>query len=148
MKEKMYTADKSIPSEPVINMGITLDEYLGKYRPEILKQKVYMTKSAIVFWTELFDKSGEYEGKRMGRTAVIWPYADRIMYLASKFDGLTDREQNFIKRCRERDIFWRGDEVKAFKKIVDETILYRRLTPDGKSDYRKKTLSMAMAMVK
>ena len=146
MKEKKFTDGKLIQTEALPDMGITLPEYLGKYRPELLKQKSYMTKEAVSFWTELFEKPGEYESKRLGKTAVIWPYADRLMYLATKFDGLTNREKDFILRCRDRDIFWRGDDIEFFRKVVDETILYRRLPAEGKEDYRKKTLSMALSM--
>lgn len=148
MREKKFASERDNAPEVFIDMKISLPDYLMKFRPEIFKQKSYMDKEAISFWSWLFGNPVAYEEKRPGRKAVIWPYADRLMYLATKFDSLEDREKDYIKRCRKANIFWRGDDINDFRKIVDETILFRRLTDEGKEDYRKKTLSMAMAMVK
>ena len=130
--------------------SITLVDYLNK-RIALKRLPEMNNETAIIFYQNLFEPKLDREKKQMllrrnnDEQYLSWPYADRIAYLASKYQTLSKKCREYIVRCRESEIFWRGDEIEKFRKIVRETLIVRKKTPIEKAQYKKNILARVMA---
>lgn len=105
------------------------------------------------FYEDLFEPQAnkECQGYKWKKTAINekpeqvieWPYAQRIIYLAKKFERISPTDRNYIIRLRKEGIFWRGDDVIMFRAIVDEIKKYRRLDPLKKGQYKRDVMKEA-----
>jgi len=138
-----YKKEKEQKTESV-DMNTSISEYITRYAPDILSQSEIMQGvDAISFFIGIFKPSEAYDNKRFVKNSMDWPYANKIIYFARKFLTLSDREQRYIVKASKARIFWRGDDILNFRKIVEETISFRQLSDDEKKQYRKKILEIA-----
>jgi len=129
-----------------VSLTITLPQYVNQYAPEIVAYQSFMeNETALTFWTRLFEKSKD-EGKREIKDRIVWPYADRIIYLAKKFLKQEKKMQAYIMKAAKVNIFWRGDDVGMFQLIVNETLDYRELDQEQKRNYQKRALQVCQGM--
>lgn len=138
--------DKKIVKEdsaPVTKM--TLEQYFNKYGVNAIVHKEYMqARSPIEFWSWLFEPSVEkVEDQQLKGNSVNWPYANRLIRLAMQYMKLTSDGRRYVYKARTQDIFWRGDRIDQFEKIVEETLYFRNLDNDQKKDYKKRAIMMA-----
>jgi hypothetical protein len=127
----------------------TLERYVSQFGDDILKyQKFFNGMEALEFWKYLFDPEGRTEHQFPVKNTVEWPYANRLIYLARKFIKLSDHDRDFIQMARNQKVFWRGDDIKHFDLIVEETLDFRSLKPDEKERYKKRIWDMAMTLRK
>ena len=59
---------------------------------------------------------------------VHWktPYHDRLCYTANQFLRLKEPEKAFVIHGIENGVPWRGDEIKFYKMVCEETELMRK----------------------
>lgn len=67
----------------------------------------------------------------------VWPYAENAKYLLKKFLNGSFELQTIVVAAREDGIFWRGDELDNFYKIIDETEKMRTM---GIAEYKRQAL--------
>jgi hypothetical protein len=96
--------------------------------------------AAIDWFIKMMPGQKPYEAVRQTSTVKgtkfwIWPYADRMKYLARKFFDADTDLQNFVIAARQDRIEWRGDDMKTFLMIIEETEEMHRIGVDA---YRKK----------
>ena len=65
------------------------------------------------------------------------PYHSRILYTLSIFLRLSVSDQRIVVAAREDGIFWRGDTIKFFMLVIDETQRMRKI---GVENYRLESL--------
>ena len=115
---------------------IFMDRGLNRIRPEMEGQAAWQ------FFVDLAEPESPYEKK--GDTG--WPYSERLIVMARKYYALDERSRGYIVKCRQSNVFWRGDDIPVFQKIVAETIRYRRLDANGKTQYHKEVMRMAKSL--
>lgn len=69
-------------------------------------------------------------------------YLQRVDDYMRRFLSLTEAEQRYVIASKEDGCYWRGDDVRAFPLVVDETVKYKSLSEMGKAAYRKNTIAM------
>ena len=69
----------------------------------------------------------------------VWPYAERVEYLLTKFLHLDEDFQKWIVAGRHDRVAWRGEDKDTFFTIVNETESARKM---GVDDYRKQCLAL------
>ena len=147
----------NIDSIPVLSLEITLYEYLGKFSkfkalPEMggeMPDKFYQN----LFEQQKHNEGKEIRAKRYNNDSgdnryLYWPYGDRIVGLARKYQSLPKRAREYILRCRESDVYWRGDEIDDFKTVVKLTLSHRKLSPLKKIEYRRSVMAQAKAITR
>ena len=67
----------------------------------------------------------------------VCPYHSRILYTLSIFLRLSVSDQRIVVAAREDGIFWRGDTIKFFMLVIDETQRMRKI---GVENYRLESL--------
>lgn len=125
---------------------IGLSEYISTYYPDILESIEESNVPMVVFWSDLFERSKQSEFQDLKKNGVSWPYADRLARLARSYKAADAMLKDLIQQAREVDIYWRGDEFSMFDRIVTETILFRRLEPHEKENYKKRAWDVAMSL--
>lgn len=131
----------------VPDLSITLQAYIAKYAPDILSQtEIMQGNTALTFFTGLFQPAQPGEGKRQLKNSVDWPYANRVINFARVFLRLNDREKSYIIKTSQAGIWWRGDDIQNFRRIVEETLNYRRLSEPEKEAYRHRIMAKAKAL--
>jgi len=101
--------------------------------------------TAIKVWKELNEPYLFYEeaprrvsvgGKGEGRW--VSPYNERLIYTFRRFVCMSPRDQRIVLAgIREDRVWWRGDEISDYAKIIDETLKMRDM---GVVAYRKQAL--------
>lgn len=135
---------QEVEEEKPVNLSINIFQYIASGAPDVLELIPVMNGDLpINFFTVIFEPEGNYEHKRQVKNSIEWSYANRIIFLARKFKALSEKGQNFVVKASSRRIWWRGDEMRQFRKIVDETINFRQLSEVEKSNYRKRVLIVA-----
>jgi hypothetical protein len=120
---------------------ISLLDYVKDFAPEVLAPLPIMQEaSALRFWQQTFQPAGSGEGKRLINETLRWPYAERLVYLAREFIKLDERYRRYIVKAAVAQIWWRGDDMQRFKRIVEAHLEYRGLSADEKTNYRKHLL--------
>ncbi len=79
--------------------------------------------------------------------AVRWysPYVERLVTNLVKFLAeLNEKDRRYIVAAKEEGIYWRGDPMKFFYKIVEET---ERLRKMGREAYQAHTQQIAKEYV-
>jgi len=143
---KKFSKDEPISnSSPKLDGHTTILEYIGSSASDILEPMSFMHLPPLEFWTKLFEHESYMEGKRPVKESIKWPYVERLVILARKFKSLSNEDRNFILSSRKSGVFWRGDDIEQFIKIVDSTLDYRDLTSEEKDKYRKNLLKMSSA---
>lgn len=140
-----------VPDKQVTPLGQkpSLEEYINHFEKKILKYYSFMgDKEPLEFWKYMFEKEGRTEHQFPLKNSVEWPYANRLIYLARVFIHLKDDERNFIIKARNQNVFWRGDDIKIFDLIVEETLDFRSLTDKEKESYKKRIWDMALSLRK
>jgi len=66
------------------------------------------------------------------------PYHRRLEHTLRKFMGMRHEERHTILVAREEKIFWRGDEIHFFRRLIEETTRARKIGP---SQYREEAIS-------
>ncbi len=145
MRKKFSKEDNTSSQEPKLDGHTTMLEYIGSYASDILSPMSFMHLTPLEFWKGLFEKENYGEGKRHDKETIRWPYVERLVILARKFKSLFDEDRKFILSSRKSGVFWRGDDMSQFIKIVDATLDYRELTNEEKDRYRKNLLKMSSA---
>ena len=82
---------------------------LEKHRPEEAPRKV-QAKSGGFLWQ--------------------WPYRDRVLFCLRKFKSLPEVEQQTIISARKDKIYWRGDDLDFFMRVIEETEKMREMGID------------------
>ena len=67
----------------------------------------------------------------------ICPYHERIRHTLRKFLSLHEHDQKIIMAAREDKVFWRGDDMPFFMRVIDETVKMRKM---GVEAYRIEAL--------
>lgn len=130
------------------DMGISLDQYVLKYAPDIFcKTAIMGDSSALAFFTDIFQPQQNNEGKRPVKTSIDWPYANRLIVHARNFLKLEIMSQRYVVKAAGAKIWWRGDEINNFRRIVEETISFRQLDADEKRQYRQRIMAIAKTFV-
>jgi len=123
-----------------------IEQRLNRSLPEMHGQAPYE------FFSELFEPEGREERKNMvenrhtEREAIVWPYAIRVLGLARKYITMSARERQYIVRCRESEIFWRGDDMDFFRTYVAELLEYKKLSDEEKVVYRANAFEKMRAL--
>ena len=142
--------DDEVEIKPGIDMSITLFDYFSRRADErnidLLGQlRIMGSKNPLNFYQTIFENQKEHEKKREFKETVKWPYAERLVYLVQKFRTLDFEDQQTITDAVEAlQIYWRGDDMPMFEKIIDETIMYRKLSEKEKQEYRKNLMTSAL----
>ena len=143
-KFKNLVVDEQI----VLDKQCSLAVYIQTYALEILKNEKFMQNTpALEFWQSLFQAKKAGEGKSIEQGYLRWPYAERIIYLAREFKQLDQRSQAYIIKAAEKAIWWRGDDIEQFRRIVQAHLSYRRLNADQRLSYRKHLMQNAKSSV-
>lgn len=145
---KKYKGEESSGEYAGVNgLRTSIMEYVTQFAPDILTSLTIMRSAPVLeYYTRLFDREYRSEEKRMGKSMVIWPYADRIIYLARKFASLSDEEREFVVTARKEKIFWRGDTLSFFNTVITETCMFRDLEPAERSNYKKRIWNVAKSL--
>lgn len=133
--------------EPQQDLNITLNDYVLQFNHgyRVFDHIGIMNgKPSQLFWTHLFEPSNNECKRLTNESRVSWPYADRLIYLINKFKKEPERNQNYILKAREINIFWRGDDIDMFRRIVRETLKFRKLDASEKEEYKIKDLRAAI----
>ena len=67
----------------------------------------------------------------------VWPYALRVKGCLLKYLTLSNDDKKIVMAARADNIFWRGDDIKLFMDVVEETMIMREI---GVTAYRKQCL--------
>lgn len=145
---KKYKDEQSGGDVSVSSIGMSLHDYLIAYAPDVIGSMTFMQNMPPVeYFSRLFEKEKRSEEKKPGKNGgLVWPYAERIVYLARKFIAIPDDFKKLVIDARREKIYWRGDEVDFFNKIVTETILFRDLEPEERANYKKRVMAVAKSM--
>lgn len=87
---------------------------LEKHKPEEAPRKVQARS----------DKS------KSGGSLWQWPYRDRVLFCLRKFKSLPEVEQQTIISARKDKIYWRGDDLDFFMRVIEETEKMREMGID------------------
>lgn len=79
-----------------------------------------------------------------GQKYWVWPYADRMKNLVKKFFAADTELQNLVVAASQDRIGWRGDDMKTFLLIIEETEEMHRIGVDA---YRKQARPRIRAMI-
>ena len=67
----------------------------------------------------------------------VWPYALRVKECLLKYLTLSDDDKKIVTAARADNIFWRGDDIKFFLDVIEETMIMRDI---GVAEYRKRCI--------
>lgn len=139
-KFKQPSVDDHLPDT---DMQISLLDYMRRHAVDTLNPMPMMAgSSALRFWQDHFQPMLAHEGKRLINARLDWPYAERIIYLVREFKRQEPRCQQYILKAAEQKIWWRGDEINQFRRIVTAQLHYRRLNETERINYRKQLLKI------
>jgi len=82
---------------------------------------------------------------KKNREFYIWPYAENAKYLLTKFLNASFELQTIVIAAREDGIYWRGDELDIFYKIIEET---EKMKSMGLVEYKKQAKQSYSNLVK
>lgn len=74
-----------------------------------------------------------------GKDEYRWesPYIRRLSQTLTKFLSLNENDQRLIIAAKEEGVYWRGDEINFFMKVVSETQRMRKM---GVQKYREESI--------
>ena len=78
--------------------------------------------------------------KKGGAKCWDTPYLDRLCYSLTKFLRHGNAERNYIISAYKAGIFWRGDDLAEFKRLIEETETMHEIGLDA---YRKRAISIS-----
>lgn len=82
------------------------------------------------------------------RVFYRWPYAERAVYCLLRFLTLDERGQRLILAAREDEIFWRGDDLDFFRRVIDETFALRDMGVEAyRADASKKLRALSLRRI-
>lgn len=120
------------------------NESKKKYPSAIFLRKQFMGGiEPLEFWRWLFEPECPTEGIRQKGDSVTWPYADRLVRCATAFMSIDQEDQDYILRARkiEKPIWWRGENISAFKPIAREAYRFGQLHEAEKIRYVKNLIA-------
>lgn len=98
-------------------------------------------------WVDLQEppKPGETAFVKESDAGAVWrtPYLDRLTYTLKKYLKHPTEDRNLILAGIKAGIPWRGDEIDAYKHIIEETEIMREI---GLDEYRKRALTAAAGL--
>lgn len=120
----------------------------GQKRPANLPSR---NIDAAHWWMGIIEQPREHERPREvalpGGQGMRWvcPYTDRAVYTLRRFMALEDPDQKYIIGARGDDIYWRGDDMKFFRGLYEETMNMRDI---GREKYIAKAKNVARRFVR
>lgn len=155
MNKKYKQSDDNMPVMP-LNLRFQLDEWVRSYYPtdydEIFKQREFMKgKLPMQFWSWLFELEKPFEHTCLSQPLglwVKWPYGKRIVECANIFLKMDENHRKLVVKARitEPPIWWRGDPIETFKRIIHETLKFNSLNSVEKYDYKKSLMKQVRVL--
>lgn len=143
MTRKFKTAAAD-PAGPAMCIRPSLHGYIAGYAADVLQPLSIMAPlPPLAFWEASFEPPRPGEGWRRHGDGQRWPYAERLVYLARRFQALDERGRRYILRAAAARIWWRGDDIQQFRGIVAAQQGYRNLDPAQQAAYRRRLLAAA-----
>ncbi len=129
MFDNKKRADKiDIPRpDPVFDLSRAIRFHLSKRR-KLPSMFPHDAEDAARFWMTrqepVIDRQEDMK-RNTDRDGVVtgWhaPYVDRLLYTMKQFLGLTEPEQAFVIHGIESGVPWRGDSIRFYRIVCDET---------------------------
>lgn len=75
-----------------------------------------------------------------GGTRTVYPYLERVRHCLHRFLRADRDFQRYVHSASEDGVYWRGEDQRMFRTVVDETLVMREI---GTEEYRNRTRSTA-----
>ena len=75
----------------------------------------------------LMENPKHNERLRKTEKGYKWPYAVKMKQLLTQFLNESSGLQNLIVQAREKNVYWRGDQLESFKGVIEQTEKMREM---------------------
>ncbi|WP_435310659.1 hypothetical protein [Primorskyibacter sedentarius] len=132
-----------------------LSDILENWQQQSRRWPVQMPRElcdAVPWWINMQEAAGKHEtpyrkavlGKD-GELVWMFPYIERLAYTLQQFLHMPHDAQKTIIAAREDSIFWRGDDMPFFTRVIHETLRMREIGLDA---YKAESRTKARAALK
>lgn len=148
--DKTETPNRTRP--PLIEDMLEAEFYRArsaKALPDFVPENIH---AAVQWWIGIMEPPLIGEEMRLvsgstGKTRWKCSYQDRLVHGLRKFLDLKRADQDYILAAREDKIFWRGDAMWFFVKVVDESQRAQKMGIEAYKAYAKDKMRSALAKI-